>query len=104
MVSNEEMEDVMKIVKSLKESTLLIKRIDETIKNKAKEQISFNLIKNISFQYIRKYIKKTRSNKGRWNNYWSRLTILRPPYPLTNFEIQNYLRNNLPKMNQHMNQ
>ena len=41
MLSNEEMEDVMKIVKSLKESTLLIKRIGETIKNKAKEQISF---------------------------------------------------------------
>ena len=87
MVSNEEMEDVMEIVKSLKESTLLIKKIGETIKNKAKEEISFNLIKNISFQYIRKCIKKTGSNKGRWNNNWSRLKILRPPYPLTNFEI-----------------
>ena len=32
------MEDIMKIVKSLKESGLLIKRISERIKNEAKEQ------------------------------------------------------------------
>ena len=36
--SNEEMETVMKIVKSLEESRLLIKWISETIKNEAKEQ------------------------------------------------------------------
>ena len=36
--SNEEMEDIMKIVKRLEESGLLIKRISETIKNKTKEQ------------------------------------------------------------------
>ena len=35
---NKEMENIMKIVKSLKESGLLIKGISETIKNKAKEQ------------------------------------------------------------------
>ena len=32
------MEDIMKIVKSLKESALLMKAAHETIKNKAKEQ------------------------------------------------------------------
>ena len=32
------MEDIMKIVKSLEEPGLLIKRISETIKNEAKEQ------------------------------------------------------------------
>ena len=32
------MEDIMKIVKSLEESGLLIKAISETIKNEAKEQ------------------------------------------------------------------
>ena len=36
--SNEELEDTMKIVKSIEESGLLIKRISETIKNEAKEQ------------------------------------------------------------------
>ena len=38
IVSNEEMNDIMKIVKSPEESGLLIKGISETIKNEAKEQ------------------------------------------------------------------
>ena len=38
ITSNEEMEDIMKTVKSLEELGLLIKGISETIKNEAKEQ------------------------------------------------------------------
>ena len=38
IISNEEMEDIMKIIKSLEESGLLIKGISETNKNEAKEQ------------------------------------------------------------------
>ena len=38
IVSDEEMNDIIKIVKSLKESGLLIKDISKTIKNEAKEQ------------------------------------------------------------------
>ena len=38
IISNEEMNDIMKIVKSLKESGLLIKGVSDTIKNEAKEQ------------------------------------------------------------------
>ena len=38
VISNEEMEDIMKIVKSLEESGLPIKGISETIKNEATEQ------------------------------------------------------------------
>ena len=38
IISNEETIDVMKIVKSLEESGLLIKCISRTIKNEAKEQ------------------------------------------------------------------
>ena len=38
MISNKEMEDIMKIVKSLEASGLLIKGVSETIKNEAKEQ------------------------------------------------------------------
>ena len=37
MISNEEMNDIMKIVKSLEESDLLIKGVSETIKNEARE-------------------------------------------------------------------
>ena len=38
IISTEEVKDIMKIVKSLEESGLLIKGISETIKNEAKEQ------------------------------------------------------------------
>ena len=37
-MDQEEMEDIMKIVKSLEESGLSIKCVSETIQNKAKEQ------------------------------------------------------------------
>ena len=37
LISKKEMEDIMKIVKSLEESGLLIKGISETIENEAKE-------------------------------------------------------------------
>ena len=51
IISNEETEDIMKIVKSLEESGLLIWRISETIKIEAKEHkggIAFSVIKKIS--------------------------------------------------------
>ena len=38
IISNEEMNDIMKINKSLEESGLLIKYISERIENEAKEQ------------------------------------------------------------------
>ena len=38
ITSNEEMNDIMKIVKSLKDSGLLVKSVSETIKHEAKEQ------------------------------------------------------------------
>ena len=38
MISNKEMKDIMKIVKSLEKSGLLIKGISKTIKNEAKQQ------------------------------------------------------------------
>ena len=38
VISNKEIEDIMRIVESLKESGLMIKGITEAIKNDAKEQ------------------------------------------------------------------
>ena len=38
IISNEEMDDIVKIVKSLEESGLLIKGVSETIKNEQKEE------------------------------------------------------------------
>ena len=37
MISNKEMNDIMKMIKSLEESDLLIKGVSETIKNEAKK-------------------------------------------------------------------
>ena len=38
IISNEKIEDIMKIVKSLEESRLLVKEINETIKKETKQQ------------------------------------------------------------------
>ena len=51
IISNEEMNDIMKMVKSLQEPGLLIKRISKTINNEAKEQKGgfLNVIRYIRF-------------------------------------------------------
>ena len=38
IISNDEMEDITKIIKSLEDSGLLLKGVSETIRNEAKEQ------------------------------------------------------------------
>ena len=38
IISNDEMDDIMKIIKSPKETGLLIKEVSKTIKNEAREQ------------------------------------------------------------------
>ena len=44
IISNEEMNDIKKIINSLEESGLLIKGVSETIKNEAKEQKGWFLL------------------------------------------------------------
>ena len=51
--SNEEANDIMKIVKSFEKSGLLIKRVSKTIKNEAKEK---KMIYLYAIRYIRCYI------------------------------------------------
>ena len=38
IISNDEIEDIIKIVKSLEDSGLLLKGVSETVQNKAREQ------------------------------------------------------------------
>ena len=38
IISNDEMEEIIKVVKSLEDSGLLLKGVSETIQNEAKEQ------------------------------------------------------------------
>ena len=54
VILNEEMKDIMKIVTSLEEFGLLIKRISETIKSKIKK----NKKKDFGCQFIREFISR----------------------------------------------
>ena len=60
IISNEEMGDIMEIVKSLEESVLLKKGVSETIQNvssKTKRRISQYTFRYTWCQIIRKFIK-----------------------------------------------
>ena len=77
IISNEEMEVIMKIDKSIKESGLLIKRNKETIKNDAKKQKGrfFGMLLGTLAASL---LENALSGRG----------VIMPPHPLTNFEIQ----------------
>ena len=53
MRQNEEMNDIIKTVKSLEESGLLIKCVNETIKNEAKKKKKESCISQYFIRYIR---------------------------------------------------
>ena len=57
IISNNEIEDIIKIVKSLEDSALLLKGVTETVQNQVKEhkrRISLYVIRYISSNFIRK--------------------------------------------------
>ena len=62
IISNEEMEDVMKIVESHEESALLkvlVKQLELKQKNNNnKREISWYIIRYISLKFIRKYVSR----------------------------------------------
>ena len=57
IISNDEIHDIIKIVKSLEDSGLLVKKITKTVQNEVKEQkwrISQYVIRYIMCKFIRK--------------------------------------------------
>ena len=122
IISNEEMEDIMKMVKSLEDSSL--KGVSETIQNEPKEQkggflsmllgiFGASLLENMLTGKI--IIRAGYEPKGKGiirAGYGSKnfnQGFLIPPHPLTNLEMQKYYQNeprfngvysrdNLPKM------
>ena len=61
IISNEEMNDIMKIVRSLEESGFLKKDVSETIKNKVKRtkiRISKYVIRNSRYYFIKELFNK----------------------------------------------
>ena len=104
IISKYEMEDVLKIVKSLEDSGILLKGVIETIKNEAKEQkggflsmllgtLGASLLGDMLFGkgFIRAGEGTTRVSYGSKGS--SLKNFLIPPHPLTNFEIQMYYQN-----------
>ena len=101
IVSNEEMGDIMKIVKSLEESGLLTKEISETIKNESKKQtrgyLSMLLGTLAASTLGNLLIGKEQQEQVK--------AQLEQPHPLINFEILNepkfngvYSRNSLSEI------
>ena len=113
IISNDEIGDIIKIIKPLEDSGLLLKGVNETVQNEVKQQkggflsmllgtLGTSLLGNILTG--KGAIQKSqgwgiyRAGKGKGvvragygnNNKNGSLT---PPYPLTVFEIQKYYKN-----------
>ena len=59
IISNDEMEDILKIVRWLEDSGLLLKGVSETIRNDAKQRggfLSMFVIRHIRSKFIRRYV------------------------------------------------
>ena len=72
------MKDILKIVKYLEDSELLLERVSETIKNEAKEQkggFLSMLLGTLGGKSIMKYVSRQRSYKSRRKNCYSWLWI-----------------------------
>ena len=100
IISNDEMNDLIKIVKSLEDCGIILKGISETIQHEAKEQRGGDVIRSFRCFIISKFITGgngiIRAGKGIKKKKKSNLLI--PFHPLTNFEIIEYYENE-PRFN-----
>ena len=112
IISNEEMNDIMKIVQVIEDSNTLQKGVTKLIKNETKElkegflsmllgTLGASLLGNL---LAGKGIVTagTGNKKGKGINckswHWEKLGFLMLPHPLTNFEIQRHYQNK-PRFN-----
>ena len=114
IISNDEMDGILKIVKSLENSGVLLKGVSETIQHKAKEQrggFLGMLLGTLGASLLGDILSKGLSGKGVIRasegtiraGYGSKRPFLKifltlPPHPLTNFEKQEYYQNE-PRFN-----
>ena len=102
IISNKDMEDLIKIVKSLEDSGLLLNRVTKSVKNEIKEQkarflsillgtLGASLLGNL---LVEKGIDRVGKGIARADEGYK----LMLPRPLTNFEIQKYYKNE-PRFN-----
>ena len=84
IISNEEMNDIMKIVQALEDSNILLKWVTKTIKNETKEQKG-GFLSILLGTLGASLLVHLLTGKG----------FLIPLHPLTNFEIQKFYKNDL---------
>ena len=96
IISNDEMNDIIKIVKSLEDSGVLLKGISETIQHEAKEQkegFLSMLLGTLGASLLENLLSGgkgvIRAGEGTKKNQ----NLLIPFHPLTNFEIREYYKN-----------
>ena len=109
IISNDEMDDIFKIVKSLENSGVLLKGVSETIQHEAKEQrggFLSMLLGTLGASLLGDVLSKGLSDRGVIragegairDGYGSKRACLKQflaltPHPLTSFEIQEYYQN-----------
>ena len=114
IISNEEMNDLMKIVEALKDSNILLNGVTKTITNETKEQkggflstllgtLAASLLGNtLAGKGIVREDYGNKKGKGILKTVYGSKTKkkkkLIPPHPLTNFELQKYYQNE-PRFN-----
>ena len=102
IISNEEMNDITKIVQALEDSDILLKGVTKTIKNGTKEQkggflsmllgtLEASLLGNLltGKGFVRAGEGTIRAGYG----FSIKKKALIPPHPLTKFEIKDYYEN-----------
>ena len=99
IISNEEMNDIIKIVQALEDSNILLKGVTKTIKNETKEQqggFSSMLLGILGASLSGNLLSGKGTVRAGYGSSIKKALI--PPHPLTNFEIKEYYENE-PRFN-----
>ena len=96
IISNDEMNDIIKIVKSLENSSVLLKRVSETIQHEAKELrggFLSMLLGTLGASLLGNLLTGGKGVIRAGEGIKKNSNLLIPFHPLTNFEISDYYEN-----------
>ena len=96
IISNDEMNDIIKIVKSLENSGVLLKGVSETIQHEAKEQrggFLSMLLGTLGDSLLGNLLTGRKGVTRAGEGILKKSNLLIPFHPLTNFEISEYYEN-----------
>ena len=101
IISNDKMNDIIKIVKSLENSGVLFKGVSETIQHEAKEQrggFRSMLLGTLGASLLGSLLTGGKGVIRAGEGIKKKSNLLIPFHPLTNFEISEYYKNE-PRFN-----